>query len=98
MNKSHEKLIISIDRQSFEMGRKQIEQFSRFFLRFPVVFRNSVTCGSDTNRLLCMNYNINLMVGLSWFIEYNMAQPSKQKGEKKTLHNIKEFFFAIILW
>jgi hypothetical protein len=38
------------------------------------------------------------MVGLSWFIEYNMAQPSKQKGEKKTLHNIKEFFFAIILW
>jgi hypothetical protein len=27
-----------------------------------------------------------------------MAQPSKQKGEKKTLHNIKEFFFAIILW
>jgi hypothetical protein len=37
MNKSHEKLIISIDRQSFEMGKKQIEQFSRFFFRFPVL-------------------------------------------------------------
>jgi DNA-binding transcriptional regulator GbsR (MarR family) len=33
-----------------------------------------------------MNYNINLMVGLSWFIEYNMAQPSKQKGDKKKLY------------